>query len=278
MFLSFFLFLCFFFGTGIVCIVSCAQCSWLRLYGQKIRDSKNWALPSPWSWGDDFVWILQVQFTENIEQQNSEKPSRILLGSCVHSSIRNLDSRTGSWHFYVRLFSYPRCPWPQELWQSQNSQSWFFTFHYFWVGDYPNLHKLVWYSGMTGHIVTSKCSIASCIHWPCSSPAPSVRIASDSKHQPCRFLSLYCHDEKADRPHFLCLPHFASIYCCRSRTATGTTWNPEIHVSPSVKNTSILKIVDAQPFLPAFSSFLPLFFFSSPAQSISIACMIWLDS
>lgn len=71
-----------------------------------------------------------------------------------------------------------------------NEAEFCFTFHYFCVGGYPNLHKLVWYSGMTGHVVASKCSIASCIRWPCSSPAPSVRIASDSKHQPCRFLSL----------------------------------------------------------------------------------------
>ena len=90
----------------------------------------------------------------------------------------------------VKQKSSEKPPAPQS-----NEAEFCFTFHYFWVGDYPNLHKLVWYSGMTGHVVASKCSIASCIHWPCSSPAPSVRIASDSKHQPRRFLSLYCCDK-----------------------------------------------------------------------------------
>lgn len=42
------------------------------LYGQKKsaiqRTEMNWALPSQWSWGHDFVWILQVQFTEDTGQ------------------------------------------------------------------------------------------------------------------------------------------------------------------------------------------------------------------
>lgn len=177
--LCFFRFSCFsvfsvqaLFAYSFLCSVHLALSKWAK---------KIWALPSRWSWGHDFVWILQVQsvqFRENtVKQKTSEKPP------------------------------------PQS-----NEAEFCFTFHYFWVGDYPNLHKLVWYSGMTGHGVAFKCSIASCIHWPCSSPAPSVRIASYSKHQPCRFLSLYCCDKNADRPHFLV--YVPSIYSCRSRTST----------------------------------------------------------
>lgn len=218
-------------STGIVCIVSCAQCPWLRLYGQKkISDSKNW--------GHDFVWILQVQFTEDTGQtKSSEKP-----------------------------------PAPQS-----SEAEFCFAFHYFWVGDYPNLHKLVWYSGMTGHVVTSKCSSASCIHWPCSSPAPSVRIASDSKHQPCCFLSLYCCDKNADRPHFFFLPHIPSI-----NTLVGLVPIQELHeILKYIFSLSVKKHIYTQSRgCPAFSSRFLLFsssFLLLLSWTISIASTIWVE-